>query len=115
MNRLEQLIAPSKFADAPVELLTLSACQTALGDDRSALGLAGIAVKAGARSALASLWLIDDESTALLMSRFYQELKNDPAVSKAKALQRAQLVLIKSQKHRHPFYWSAFLLIGNWL
>jgi len=115
MNRLEQLIAPRKFADAPVELLTLSACQTALGDDRSALGLAGIAVKAGARSALASLWSIADESTALLMSRFYDALKNDPTVSKAKALQRAQLVLIKNPDYRHPFFWSAFLLIGNWL
>ncbi|MGH8614238.1 MAG: CHAT domain-containing protein [Gammaproteobacteria bacterium] len=115
MNRLEQLIAPRKFADAPVELLTLSACQTALGDDRSALGLAGIAVKAGARSALASLWSIADESTALLMSRFYEELRNEPAVSKAKALQRAQLGLIKNPDYRHPFFWSAFLLIGNWL
>ena len=114
MNKLEQILGISKFRTEPVELLTLSACQTAAGDDRAALGLAGIAIKAGARSALATLWTVNDPASAQLVSDFYRELQN-PAVSKAKALQEAQLGLLKDARYRHPNYWSAFLLIGNWL
>jgi CHAT domain-containing protein len=117
MNRLEQFMGLSQYRNQPIELLTLSACQTATGDDRAALGLAGIAVKAGARSALASLWFIEDRSTARLISEFYRELKN-PALSKAQALQQAQLTLINEPEddyQRHPSYWGPFLLIGNWL
>lgn len=97
-----------------MELLTLSACQTAAGDDRAALGLAGVAVKAGARSALATLWFINDQATALLITEFYHQLR-DPDLSKAKALQRAQLILLNDRRYQHPGYWSPFLLIGNWL
>ena len=97
-----------------MELLTLSACQTAAGDERAALGLAGIAVRAGARSALATLWNVSDQAASLLVVEFYQKL-NDPAVSKAEALQAAQIMLLKSGRYRHPFYWSPYLLIGNWL
>jgi CHAT domain-containing protein len=114
MNKLEQILGLSKFRTDAVELLTLSACETAAGDDRAALGLAGVAIKAGARSALATLWTVNDPASAELVSSFYRELQN-PAVSKAKALQQAQLGLLKEPRYRHPSYWSAFLLIGNWL
>jgi CHAT domain-containing protein len=114
MSKLEQFLGLSKFRTDAVELLTLSACQTAAGDDRAALGLAGVAVKAGARSALATLWVVNDPASAAMVSTFYRELQN-PAVSKAKALQQAQLSLLKDLRYRHPNYWSAFLLIGNWL
>jgi len=113
MDRLESLLGETKFRDDPVELLTLSACQTAAGDERAALGLAGIAIKAGARSALATLWFINDKASSLLVSNFYDQLKKGG--SKAKALQQAQLNLIKDRRYRHPSYWSPFLLIGNWL
>ncbi len=98
----------------PIELLVLSACQTATGDDRAALGLAGVAVRAGARSTLASLWFVSDEATSLLMTQFYQEL-NNTQVTKAEALRRAQAVILQDNKFSHPFYWSAFVLVGNWL
>jgi CHAT domain-containing protein len=94
-----------------LELLVLSACETAIGDSRAALGLAGIAVQSGARSTLASLWLIDDESTPLLMNQFYQKLK--AGQSKAAALRQAQLSLLQGE-YRHPRFWSAFVLLGNW-
>ena len=74
MDRLEDVMGSQRFTDRPVDLLVLSACQTAVGDERAALGLAGVAVKAGARSALASLWFINDESTALLVAEFYRQL-----------------------------------------
>ena len=67
-------------------MLVLSACQTAAGDDRAALGLAGIAVKAGARSALASLWFVNDQSTSALITEFYAQLRKTPSVSKAEML-----------------------------
>lgn len=114
MDLLEKFIAPNRYREQPIELLTLSACQTAAGDDRAALGLAGVAVKAGARSALASLWYINDVSSAMLVSDFYRNLQ-DPATSKAKALRDAQLALLKDSRYNHPGYWAAFLLIGNWL
>ncbi len=97
-----------------VELLTLSACDTAVGDDRAALGLAGIAIKAGARSALATLWYINDQASAILVAEFYRQLK-DASVSRAVALQRAQLKLLNDRRYRHPGYWSPFLLINDWL
>ena len=97
-----------------MELLTLSACQTAAGDDRAALGLAGVAVKAGARSALATLWLINDQAAARLVTAFYRQLQ-DAGVSKAQALRQAQLQLLADRRYQHPGYWAPFLLIGNWL
>ncbi|HBL10917.1 MAG TPA: hypothetical protein DD379_05835, partial [Cyanobacteria bacterium UBA11162] len=97
----------------PIELLVLSACQTAAGDKRAALGLAGVAVRSGARSTLATLWSVKDQSTAQLMSEFYQELSK--GVRKAEALRTAQLNLLKQPKYEHPFYWAPFVLVGNWL
>jgi CHAT domain-containing protein/Tfp pilus assembly protein PilF len=114
LDRLNQMIGVFRFRDNPLELLTLSACDTAAGDDRAALGLAGIAIKAGARSALATLWNINDEAAVDLVLDFYRELKN-PATSRAVALQRAQLKLIENPRYEHPGYWSAFLMINNWL
>jgi CHAT domain-containing protein len=95
-------------------LLTLSACQTAAGDDRAALGLAGVAIKAGARSALATLWFINDQASSMLVSEFYRQLQ-DPSVSKAVALQRAQLKMLEEPAFDHPAYWAPFLLLNNWL
>ncbi|MEH1853946.1 MAG: CHAT domain-containing protein [Nostoc sp.] len=97
-----------------VELLVLSACQTAAGDSRAALGLAGAAVRAGARSTIASLWQIDDESTAMFVSAFYRELKSGK-ITKAEAVHRAQLQLLKHPNYHAPSFWSAYVLIGNWL
>jgi CHAT domain-containing protein len=114
MNQLEKIIGQSQFSEKAVELLTLSACQTAVGDDRAALGLAGIAIKAGARSAVASLWAVSDEATAQLMIEFYRQLQI-LANSKAKALQAAQQKLLTDDRFNHPAYWAPFILIGNWL
>lgn len=114
MDDLDRLIGLRKHSRTPVEMLTLSACETALGDDRAALGLAGIAVKAGARSAVATLWSISDEATAVLMPEFFRQLQT-PAVSRAQALQRAQQKTLADARFAHPGYWAAFLLIGGWL
>lgn len=114
MDTLETYIASTKYRKRPVELLTLSACQTAVGDEKAALGLGGIAVKAGARSALATLWYINDQASSLIIKEFYAKLKQSN-ISKAKALQTAQLSLINDQRFKHPSYWAPFILIGNWL
>ncbi len=115
LNELESLIRPSQYRGQPVELLVLSACQTAAGDDRAALGLAGVAVKAGARSALATLWFVNDQSTSALITEVYAQLRQTPSVSKARALQTAQIKLLSDRRYRHPCYWSPYLVIGNWL
>lgn len=98
----------------PVELLTLSACQTAAGDERSALGIAGLAVRAGVKSAMATLWFINDEATVPLVEEFYTQLLK-PGTTKAEALQRAQKKLIGDINYNHPAVWSSFILIGNWM
>jgi CHAT domain-containing protein/lipopolysaccharide biosynthesis regulator YciM len=115
LNDLEAVIRPGQYRGQPVEMLVLSACQTAAGDDRAALGLAGVAVKAGARSALATLWFVNDQSTSVLVTEVYSQLRESPGLSKAKALQAAQIKLISDRRYRHPCYWSPYLIIGNWL
>lgn len=115
LDQLEELLRPSQFRGRPMELLTLSACQTAVGDDRAALGLAGVAIKAGARSTMATLWFVHDESTALLVGEFYSQLKNTPGITKARALQLAQLKVLRDPRFDHPGYWAPYLIIGNWL
>jgi CHAT domain-containing protein len=115
MQRLAELVGRARFRnDTPLELLTLSACETAVGDNRALLGLAGIAIQAGARSALATLWRVNDEATAELMSVFYRELAK-PGVSRARAVQRAQQSLLASERFRHPSFWAPFLIINSWL
>ncbi|MDM8551966.1 CHAT domain-containing protein, partial [Desulfobacterales bacterium HSG2] len=113
MNRLERLIGMSRRHERQVELLTLSACQTALGNERAALGLAGSAVKAGVGSVIATLWYVDDEATSLTVREFYRQLRR-PGMSKAKALQNAQKKLIIQPRYWQPLYWAPFILIGNW-
>ncbi|GJD21851.1 hypothetical protein RIVM261_068070 [Rivularia sp. IAM M-261] len=115
VNELNQLLQTRDINQPDlIELLVLSACQTATGDDRAALGLAGVAVRAGARSTLASLWNINDASTATLMSQFYSYL-TQPNISKAQALRRAQLQLLQQEQYAMPYYWAPYILVGNWL
>jgi len=113
-NELESLLQSETARGATVELLVLSACRTAAGDDRAALGLAGVAVRAGARSTVASLWYISDDATAVLMTEFYQQLASKE-VRKAEALRRAQVAILENDRYYHPYYWAAFVLVGNWL
>ncbi|HIK45452.1 MAG TPA: CHAT domain-containing protein [Leptolyngbyaceae cyanobacterium M65_K2018_010] len=122
----------------PVDLVTLSACQTAMGNSEAELGFAGFALQAGARSALASLWQVSDEATAGLMTLFYQQLDQQP--TKTEALRQAQLALVRGEVYvengllqypggaialppelvvsgrqtlNHPFYWSGFTVVGS--
>lgn len=108
------LLRSDRRATNPIELLVFSACQTAAGDNRATLGLTGVAVRAGARSTVATLWSVDDEATALLMEKFYKELSNNQ-VTKAEALRRAQQSVLQESEFSHPYFWSAFVLVGNWL
>src|SRR4028118_1301980 len=115
INELNQLLQTrNKQQFKPIELLVLSACQTATGDNRATLGLAGVAVRAGARSTLASLWNIRDDSTSVLMKQFYKELITNKR-TKAEALRQAQLFLLKNPKYNSPASWSPYILLGNWL
>jgi CHAT domain-containing protein len=97
-----------------IDLLVLSACETAKGNNRAALGLAGVAVKARTKSTIASLWLVNDKSTASLMQDFYRNLLSDKTGKsrKAKSLRLAQQSLLK--KYRSPYFWAPFVLVGNW-
>ncbi|WP_231510562.1 CHAT domain-containing protein [Fischerella sp. PCC 9605] len=113
VSGLENLLRTSDPIDStPIELLVLSACETAAGDNRAVLGLAGVAVKTGARSTLATLWQVDDQLTASFMKTFYQELEK-PNITKAEALQSAQLSVL--DKEKRPYFWAPYTLVGNWL
>ncbi|MBD2561460.1 MULTISPECIES: CHAT domain-containing protein [Nostoc] len=115
LNELKDLLrSREQTTPEPIELLVLSACETAEGDKRAALGLAGVAIQAGARSTLASLWSLDDESGARLIGQFYKELATKQ-VTKAEALRQAQLSLLKDPDYRHPLHWASYVLLGNWL
>jgi CHAT domain-containing protein len=117
LDDLERLIEPSKYRQRPIDLLTLSACETAAGDDRSVLGLAGIAVKAGALSAVATLWAVNDRSSSIIVPLFYSHL-GETGFTKAKALAAAQVEMLtrpELKAYRHPFFWAPYLLVGNWL
>ncbi len=130
----------SQVENPPIELLVLSACKTAVGSPEAELGFAGLAVQAGVKSALASLWYVSDAGTLGLMSDFYQELSENPI--KSQALRAAQIAMIKGEVRlengqlrlsngeilplseelaelrninlSHPYFWSAFMMIGNW-
>lgn len=122
----------------PIQLLVLSACRTALGDEQAELGFAGLAYQTGVRSVLASLWAVDDEGTLALMSEFYRQLKT--SAIRAEALRQAQLAMLRRQIRleqgalvtpsghlplppelaqldgkdlSYPFYWAAFTMVGN--
>ena len=103
-----------RYSDEPVELLLLSACETAVGDERAALGLAGVAIRAGARSAMGSLWSVSDAAASELVVGFYEQLGTEDT-SKAQALQRAQKNLLETPRFQHPYYWAPFLVMNNWL
>ncbi|HIK32410.1 MAG TPA: CHAT domain-containing protein [Oscillatoriales cyanobacterium M59_W2019_021] len=116
VHDFDRLFNSPERSDRPVELLVLSACQTAAGDRRAALGLAGFALRSGARSTLATLWSVSDRSTADLMATFYDRLvRSDAKLSKAESLRQAQIQLLKDPRYNHPFFWAPFVLVGNWL
>ncbi|MFN2197708.1 MAG: CHAT domain-containing protein [Anaerolineales bacterium] len=100
------------------ELVTLSACQTGrsvVGGGDELFGLTRAFLAAGAASLLASLWAVDDESTAMLMEQFYGRLQ--AGLSRREALRAAQLYLLQAgqvpARCRHPYYWAPFFLVGN--
>ena len=113
MDGLESCVGASSGGDRNLELLSLSACQTASGDDRAALGLAGMSIKAGARSALASLWFVSDQAASALFVEFYRFLQTG-TMNKSQALRQAQLKMLETNRFNHPMFWSPFVLVGNW-
>lgn len=114
LGELDELIRKVSPNTEPLELIVLSACQTATGDDRAALGLAGVTVRAGAKSALATLWSVGDDTASILVREFYRGLVED-GLPKAKALQEAQKFIIEDNPaSRGPARWAPFILIGNW-
>lgn len=116
LKELDQLLRNRNQQNfTSIQLMVLSACQTATGDRRASLGLAGVAIQAGAETVVASLWKVSDRSTALLMRLFYQNLSK-PNLTKAEALHQAQLELLNNRKYQafhSPYYWGAFILVGN--
>ena len=113
-NELQSLIqTASRDGQEPLELLILSACETARGDSRAILGLAGLTVKTGARTAISSFWRADDRATTLLMTKFYQQL--ELGMGKAEALRQAQLYLLREEGYFAPHHWGTYVAIGNWL
>ena len=113
IEELSRLLRGDSNQLRPIELLVLSACETATGDPLATLGLAGIAVRAGARSTLASLWSVSDLATVKLMTNFYQQLAPGN-MTKAEALRQAQIATLNDELFAHPYFWSAFILVGNW-
>ncbi len=111
-TNLNKLIEANVRRSTIIELLVLSACQTASGDQRAALGLAGVAVRSGVRSVIATLWAVNDRSTAEFMAVFYQHLMQ--RLDRSRALRQAQLHLLQSQVYEHPYYWAPFILVGDW-
>ncbi len=113
LSELRQILAQNRTRGDELDLLVLSACETAVGDDEASMGLAGAAVQAGARSAIASLWPVNDAGTAELMKSFYQLYRDGR--SKSAALREAQLRLIEAGgMNADPNIWAAFTLLGAW-
>lgn len=120
----DQVISIKKLGDVfqtqlqsqpePIELLVLSACETAAGDKRATLGISGVGVRAGVRSAIASLWTLDDEISVEFTKKLYEQLLK-PGLTKAQALREAQRKLKSSRGREHPRYWAPYILLGNWL
>jgi CHAT domain-containing protein len=103
--------------ESPLNLITLSACQTALGDDRAALGLGGIAFRAGVQSAIATLWQVESSFMKDFMPLFYQKITH--GLTKAQALQETQQQMMtnpafRRYKYEHPYFWASVILIGDW-
>ena len=85
-----------------------------MSNGREVDGLGITAQQKGAKAVLASLWSVADESTAQFMTDFYRQWLGTPGTTKAGALQKAQLDMLHGAAYTHPFYWSPFVLIGNW-
>ena len=108
-----------------VQLLTLSACETGMGDGTEVEGFGAMAERQGAEAVIASLWPVADASTKMLMHRFYRNRELSPGKTKLEALREAQLDLLSRTKrhgrsappspYTHPYYWAPFFLMGNWL
>jgi CHAT domain-containing protein len=111
IDDLQTLISGNDTQSGAIELLTLSACDTATGDDRAPLGFAGAAIKARARSVVGTLWAVSDEAAEQFMAAFYSGLAQQ---GKAEAVTRAQRALIQSPQFSHPYYWAPIVLIGDW-
>ncbi len=118
----EQIVAPalnnliqlgSQNGAQPLELLVLSACETAQGDSRAVLGLAGLAARTGTRSVLSTLWIAQDTPNTDLMIRFYEKL-SQPNISIAESVRQAQLALMQEDGYTTPYIWSNYVLVGNW-
>lgn len=114
LDDLGRFMQIGKYRTNPIDLLVLSACDTANGDERAAFGLAGIAVKSGVSSVLASLWAVNDESTSELIPLFFENLKK-AEINKALALQQAQIKMLVDSEYKHPYHWASFVLFGNWI
>jgi CHAT domain-containing protein/outer membrane protein assembly factor BamD (BamD/ComL family) len=124
ISQLENSLRNLTSKSDSVELLTLTACETAVGDDRATLGLAGVALQVGVKSAIASLWSVTDDSTSELVKAFYTNYRNTD-MSIAEALQKAQIRMIHARKlppseginpsYDNPVYWAPMIAIGNWL
>ena len=112
INRLQGMLRSEALQRDPIDLLTLSACQTAEGNDRAPLGIAGAAIRARARSVLGTLWPVEDNAARQVMEGFYRGLAG--RLPKAEALRRAQVAVAADPRHGHPFFWAPFTLIGNW-
>jgi CHAT domain-containing protein/Tfp pilus assembly protein PilF len=141
---LAELRKNPAFSFSDTELLTLSACNTAVsgaaGDGREVDGIGFLAQLKGARAVVASLWGVNDQSTGVLMEQFYKLWTEHRNMPKAEALREAQLALLRGVRkssgnpqsprssgtaanavphaehaeYAHPFYWAPFILIGNW-
>jgi CHAT domain-containing protein len=141
LSKLRSIALQQKWSSNPtLEMLVLSACQTALGNDQAELGFTGLAIQTGVKTALGSLWSVSDEGTLGLMSEFYRSLKTSPI--RAAALREAQISLLKgkvkvangklqltdgsqvalpeaiaknaSADLSHPYFWAPFTIVGNW-
>lgn len=113
LDGLQSLLRDERPREATLELLTLSACQTAEGDDRAPLGMSGTALKARARTVLGTLWPVADDAAMQVMEGFYRHLV-EGKLSRAAALRDAQLALAAKPARSHPFFWAPFALIGDW-
>lgn len=140
LDKLRQYTSESGWNKNPsIEMLVLSACRTALGDEQAELGFAGLAFQSGVKTVVGSLWYVSDTASLTLMSEFYAQLKNAP--TRSEALRQAQLALLQGKVEikaegiklssgqsialppnlsstrlnlTHPYYWSAYTLVGNW-
>jgi CHAT domain-containing protein len=112
IDKLKTSIRQRDDSRNQLDLIVFSACQTAAGDRRATLGMAGAAILAGASSTLATLWSVSDKPTVALVDKFYGILMTEQSATKAEALQLAQQK-IRSQ-YPHPAYWASFVLVGSW-